>query len=176
MLAVGDSFENTRLGGRFEVLATPDTGGPLELRLSLTPGRGKSIAHRHADFVERFVVEAGVATARLVEERLALGSGQTLEIRAGIPHVNPYNAGGDLLVMRQSVEPATRFTLALFETHFSVGSHAPGASTVTASCRCSPRSLWLMRRPRKHMRSASPAGFKSRPFPCGAYLARRRGY
>jgi mannose-6-phosphate isomerase-like protein (cupin superfamily) len=116
VLQVGDRFENARLGGSFEVLAIPHGGGSLQLWLSLTPGSGKAIAHIHDDFVERFVVEAGTATARLGRRHLELGVGQELEVPVGMAHVNPYNGAAELLVMRQTVDPASPFALGLFAT------------------------------------------------------------
>jgi len=116
VLAVGERFENVRLGVGFEVLSVPVTDGALELRLTLEPGHGKALAHLHEDFVERFAVEVGNATARVAGRTLHLGPGDELEVPAGSAHVNPHNASKERLVFRQRTEPATPFALSFFET------------------------------------------------------------
>jgi mannose-6-phosphate isomerase-like protein (cupin superfamily) len=117
LLAVGDRFENASSGAVLEIVRSPgDQRGALELRRVLRPGTGKTLAHVHRDYVERFVIESGHATARLARKTVELGPGDELEVPIGTPHVNAYNAGGEDLVMRHSFEPASDFALAYVET------------------------------------------------------------
>jgi mannose-6-phosphate isomerase-like protein (cupin superfamily) len=194
VLQAGDRFENPRTGASLEVLRAParplglrhlDTVSDvaasyadppaLELRWVLKPHTGKAVPHAHLDFVERFVVEAGNAVARVAGAPLELAARERLEIPVGARHVNPYNVGTKDLIMRHAVEPATDFTLGFFETlgylmragrvdrqgqtplaaAFAVA-HATRSQTYAAAL---PR--WLQRR---------------MLFPIGTWLARLRHY
>ena len=117
MLEVGARFTNPDTGASLEILGVP---GPheriLQLRRVIKPGTGKSARHVHMDFVERFVVEAGQARAELVGRPLELGPPEAFDVSPKRVHVNPYNAGTEDLVIRQTVEPAKDFSLGYFET------------------------------------------------------------
>ena len=117
MLEAGANFTNPRTGASFEVLRAPGAGEEsLELRRVVKPGTGRTIPHVHMDFVERFVVESGRATARLDRRRVELGPAETLDVPPGSSHVNPWNTGTEDLVMRHVFEPASDFALAYVET------------------------------------------------------------
>jgi mannose-6-phosphate isomerase-like protein (cupin superfamily) len=117
MLQAGTRFTNPKTGASFEVLRAPGPEGrTLELRRVIKPGTGRTVPHVHMDFVERFVVESGQATARLGRRRVALAPAETLEVPPGRGHVNPYNKGTADLVLRHSFEPASDFALAYVET------------------------------------------------------------
>ena len=117
MLRVGDRFENPGTGAVLEIVRTPDGGpAPLEVRRVLKPGTGKTLGHLHRDYVERFVVESGRATARLDHRTVMLDAGDELEVPIGSVHVNAYNGGEEDLVMRHSFEPASDFALGYVET------------------------------------------------------------
>jgi mannose-6-phosphate isomerase-like protein (cupin superfamily) len=104
-------------GAVLEIARAPgEQRGALELRRVLKPGTGKTLAHVHRDYLERFVVESGHATARLARKTVELGPGDELEVPIGSSHVNVHSAGGEDRVMRHSFEPATEFALAYVET------------------------------------------------------------
>lgn len=117
MLEVGAHFTAPKLGASLEVLRVP---GPderiLELRRVIKPRTGRTAPHVHMDFVERFVVEAGHATAKLGRRTIELGPADALEVPRERDHVNAYNAATEDLVIRHSVEPASDFSLGYFET------------------------------------------------------------
>src|SRR5689334_11076340 len=117
MLRTGDIFENPRTGASFEVMHAPAGGdGRLEIRRVIKPHTGKALAHVHMDYVERFVVDSGWATAKLDGSEVALGPGDEVEVRIEQPHVNAYNAGDEDLVIVHGFEPASDFALGYFET------------------------------------------------------------
>jgi quercetin dioxygenase-like cupin family protein len=117
MLSVGDRFENPRTAATLEIVREPsDGGGVLEVRRTIKPGNGRTIAHVHRDYVERFVVEAGEAVAKVDGRELRLGPGEELEVPVGHRHVNAYNAGAADVVMRHAFEPASDFALGYVET------------------------------------------------------------
>jgi len=176
MVRVGEKFENPRTGAIMEIARAPGEGERvLELRRTMKPGTGKTIAHVHRDYVERFVVEAGEALARIDRRERRLGPGDELEIQIGQRHVNPYNVSTSDLVMRHVFEPASDFALSYAETlghlmragatdkqgevpvlaAFAIG-HATNSRTYAAGI---------------------PDGFqRSLVFPLGAALGRLRGY
>lgn len=117
MLSPGDRFENPRTAATLEIVRTPSDGdGVLEVRRTIKPGSGRTIAHVHRDYVERFVVEAGEALAKVDGREHRLGPGEELEVPIDHSHVNAYNAGTADLVMRHSFEPASDFALGYVET------------------------------------------------------------
>ncbi len=117
VLRAGDRFENPKTGAVLEILHAPGAdGGALEVRRTIKPGTGKTLAHLHRDFVERFVVESGVGLAKVDGVQRQLLPGGELEVRVGQPHVNAYNPGRHDLVVLQSFEPASDFALAYVET------------------------------------------------------------
>ena len=117
MLQTGDRFTNPKTGAGLEVIRAP---GPdeqsLELRRVVKPGTGRTVPHVHMDFVERFVVESGRATAKLDGRRIELGTAEALDVPPGHRHVNPYNTGTEDLVMRHVFEPASDFACGYVET------------------------------------------------------------
>jgi mannose-6-phosphate isomerase-like protein (cupin superfamily) len=117
MLRVGDRFQNPRTGASFEVLRVPGDGErDLELRRVLAPGTGRAAPHVHLDYVERFVIERGLAEGRSGGRRLAMAPGDELEVPAGERHQNVLNRSGEEVVMRHLFEPASDFILGYVET------------------------------------------------------------
>jgi mannose-6-phosphate isomerase-like protein (cupin superfamily) len=117
MVSVGDRFENPDTGAILEIVRAPgDREQTLEVRRTIKPGSGKTIAHVHRDYVERFVVESGEALAKVDGRERRLGAGEELEVAIGQRHVNAYNASAEDLVMRHSFEPASDFALGYVET------------------------------------------------------------
>ena len=88
----------------------------LEIRRRIKPGDGKTLAHFHLDYVERFAVEEGEATAKLDGEQRLLRSGDELEVPIDRPHVNAYNGSDADLVLRHTFDPVSDFALAYVET------------------------------------------------------------
>jgi mannose-6-phosphate isomerase-like protein (cupin superfamily) len=176
VLEVGDHFASTKLGNSLEVLRVP---GPdkriLELRRVIKPGTGRTAPHLHMDFVERFVVEAGHATAKLGPRTVELGPADTLEVPRACEHVNAYNAATKDLVIRHSVEPASDFSLGYFETLGHLMSEGrtdkQGETPLTAVLAVAhhTRSQTFAARVPHLLQSALLA-------PLGARLAKLRGY
>jgi hypothetical protein len=92
----------------------------LEIERTLPPGLGIAQAHVHLDYVERWTVVSGRATAALAGLPLYLEPGDQLAVPIRCPHVNPHNRSPEPLVMRQAFEPATdgarRYVATLEET------------------------------------------------------------
>jgi mannose-6-phosphate isomerase-like protein (cupin superfamily) len=117
MLRAGDIFENPRTGAVIEMVQVPRDGdGRLDVRRVMKPGTGKAAAHVHMDYVERFLIESGRATAKIEGRTVTAGPGEQIEVRVGQAHTNPFNAGPEDLVMHHVFEPASDFVLAYVET------------------------------------------------------------
>ena len=114
MLRAGDFARNPKTGATLEVVAAPP--GALDLRRRLKPGTGRALGHVHLDYLERFVVEEGEATAKIGGNTVTLGPGEELVVPRDAPHVNAYNAGTRDLVLRHVFEPPSDFALAYVET------------------------------------------------------------
>jgi quercetin dioxygenase-like cupin family protein len=117
MLQVGATFEDPKTGATLEIVRLPEGGSrALEIRRQIKPGNGKTLAHFHLDYLERFAVEEGEATAKLDDETRVLRSGDEMEVPIDRPHVNAYNDSGDDLVLRHTFDPVSDFALAYVET------------------------------------------------------------
>jgi hypothetical protein len=175
VLEVGARFTAPKLGASLEVLRVP---GPderiLELRRLIKPGTGKAAPHVHMDFVERFVVEAGRATAKLERRTIELGPADALEVPPERDHVNAYNAATEDLVIRQSVEPASDFALGYFETlsHLMTEGRTDkqGEMPLTAALAVAHHTG------SQTFVAGLPHALQSALLPLGARLAKLRGY
>jgi mannose-6-phosphate isomerase-like protein (cupin superfamily) len=117
MLTPGERFESPDGKTWIEVLAVPDgEQGNLVVRRMQKPGKGKLLPHVHMDYVERFKVERGRATARVAGRKVEAGPGDEVVIALGETHTNAYNASDEELVMVHSFEPAPEFIQAFVET------------------------------------------------------------
>jgi mannose-6-phosphate isomerase-like protein (cupin superfamily) len=155
-----------------EVIATD--GGKLVVRRTLKPGQGYIAKHYHLDFVERFTVEGGTATAKLGREKRTLTAGDEFAVPLGGHHLNPYNEGDEDLVMLQAFEPTTAFSDAFVDTFGRLldtdGVTRKGEMPL-------PVAFALQRRTDAQTYAAGPPrAFQKRVVaPVGAALARRRG-
>ncbi|MDP8944245.1 MAG: cupin domain-containing protein [Actinomycetota bacterium] len=175
MLRVGDRFENPRTGATLEILRVPGGGdSALEVRRLLRPGTGRNRPHVHLDYVERFVVEQGVATALRGGSTVTLGPGDELEIPAAGRHVNAHNAGQEDLVLRHSFEPAPDVALAYAETlgHLMSDGRAGGRGEVPL---VDTFAIAHATRSQTYVAGVPHALQRSVLFPIGALLARLGG-
>jgi len=114
-LRPGETFESPRTGARLAVEEV--SSAALVVERLYRPGMGGARVHVHLDFTETYVVQRGVADARLDDLRLRLTADRpTLRIPPGVPHVNPRNADTADLVMHQRFEPPTEGALAYVRT------------------------------------------------------------
>lgn len=176
MLRAGERFEDPGTGASLEVLEDRQGGtGSLELRRVIKPRTSPARAHVHLDYVERFMIEAGRAKAKLNGRALELVAGDAVEVPIGHRHVNPYNPGDEDLVERQIFEPASDFALAYFETlgHFMRAARTDrrGELPVLAAFAVAHAT-----RSRTYAVGPPPALQRGVLFPLGARLARLRGY
>lgn len=100
-----------------------DTAGrALEVEVFYPPGRGKEAnqPHFHQSFEEDFEVISGVATYKLGGLERTAKAGERLSIPRGAVHLNPWNAGSEVLRLRQFIEldSPDRRTLEAFEDLF----------------------------------------------------------
>ena len=106
MPASGRTWTNPRTGAWITWL--PQNGDAVIERV-MKPRTGKTDAHYHLDFVERFEVIAGVATVELDGRPVSVAAGETLEIPLGTPHRNPFNETDADLRLRHTVSPSSDF-------------------------------------------------------------------
>jgi mannose-6-phosphate isomerase-like protein (cupin superfamily) len=176
LLHNGDTFRDASSGATLEVIRTSAPGrGALEIRRLIKPGTGRTIPHLHTDYVERFLVERGEATAKLDGRELRLGPGERLEVPIGTRHVNARNASPRDLVLRHVFDPARAFTLAYVETlgHLMRGGRADahGEVPVLAAFAIGHRT-----RSGSYAAGVPQALQRAALLPLGALLARVRGY
>ena len=175
MLRVGDRFEDPRTGATLEIVRAPHDGDPaLEVRRLLRPGTGRNRPHLHRDYVERFVVERGEATAERDGAAIRLGPGDELEVPVSARHVNAYNAGDEDLVLRHSFEPARDVALAYAETlgHLMREGRTDGRGEVPLM---TTFAIAHATRSRTYVARVPEALQRRVLFPIGARLARLRG-
>jgi mannose-6-phosphate isomerase-like protein (cupin superfamily) len=173
---VGDRFENARTGATMEMVRVPGPdGGVLEVRRLLKPGTGRTVPHMHLDYVERFAIEQGQASAKLDGRALTLGPGDELEVPLESTHVNPYNASDQDLVLRHTFEPASEFALGYVETlgHLMLEGRTDRQGEAPLSA-----AFAVGHHTRSHTYAgAAPHGLqRSVLFPLGARIAKLRGY
>lgn len=92
-------------GATLEIVSAGE--GALVVKRTLPPDAGLDQPHVHLDYVERWTLETGRATAALDGLPRYLGPRDELAVPIGCPHVNPYNRGTDKVVLWQAFEPAT---------------------------------------------------------------------
>src|SRR4051794_28479436 len=107
MLAPGTTYRSPRSAAYGRVIEHTAERAVLE-RL-MPPGTGKTDAHVHRDFSQVFEVVEGTATCSVDGTERKLSAGESIDIPQGVPHVDPYNASPEALVVRNVVTPAGRF-------------------------------------------------------------------
>jgi len=176
VLSVGDRFENPKTGAVLEIVRAPGDGDTaLELRRTIKRGNGKTLAHVHRDYTERFVVESGEALAKLDGREHRLGPGDELEVALGQRHVNAYNAGVEDLVLGHAFTPASEFALAYVETlgHMMRAGAADKQGEVPV---LAAFAIGRATRSRTYAAAVPEALQRGLVFPLGAALTRIRGY
>lgn len=100
---VGARLAHPVLG--IEVVATEldeQGGARLVLDYTVQPGRPRdTFRHVHRTWTEWFEIRTGRAGYELGGRALGAGPGDVVEMPAGVPHLHPWNAGSDVLTMRQ---------------------------------------------------------------------------
>lgn len=100
--------ESPRTGARLRITHAPSRDSDsLSVERLFKPGMGRFPEHVHLDFAETFVIEKGIAEARLGGDTVRLAAGSTFHVPQGVPHVNPYNADIEDLRFVQKFNPAT---------------------------------------------------------------------
>jgi mannose-6-phosphate isomerase-like protein (cupin superfamily) len=112
MLELGRVYTHPRTAATGRVIESAHERSVVER--TMPPGTGRADPHVHHDFDQRFEVVSGSATARVGKEKRTLAAGEALELPRGVPHVDPYNAGTEDLVVRNVVSPAPRFVHVYF--------------------------------------------------------------
>ena len=121
MAYAGQTLENPASGERITFLETAaDTDGELvSVELALPPGgRVPGGRHVHPRQDERFAVIHGTMRFRLGRRRVTAGPGDSVLVRAGVPH-DFANAGDTDAIVRVEVRPALEMER-LFETAVSL--------------------------------------------------------
>ena len=119
-LRSGDVLENPVTGERLRFRATAaETGGELTaFEVTVRPGGGVKVRHRHPRQIERFTVVAGEVELELAGKVLTLGTGAAVTVPAGVAHRFANRAGADLR-MDVEVRPALGFEQ-FVRTHFAL--------------------------------------------------------
>ena len=173
MPSVGETYENPRTGARMEVLEAGN--GSLVVRRTLKPGQGKILKHYHLDFVERFTIESGTATATLGREKLKLGVGEDFAVPIGGAHHNPYNETDEDVVMLHAFEPPDAFSVAFVDTYGQL--LESDSLTRTGEMPLTVAFALQGRTSAETYGVGSPRAFQKRVVaPLGATIARRRGF
>src|SRR5262245_8894976 len=105
-LRSGDVLENPITGERLRFRATAaETDGELTaFEVTVRPGGGVKVRHRHPRQVERFAVVAGTVELELGDAVRTLGPGAAVTVPAGVAH-RFVNRGDDDLRMDVEVRP-----------------------------------------------------------------------
>jgi mannose-6-phosphate isomerase-like protein (cupin superfamily) len=122
-LRSGDVLENPVTGERLRFRQTAaETGGELTaFAVTVRPGGGVKVRHRHPRQIERFAVVAGHVELELAGEVLTLGPGAAVTVPAGVAH-RFVNRGDADLCMDVEVRPALGFEQ-FVRTHFALAEH-----------------------------------------------------
>jgi quercetin dioxygenase-like cupin family protein len=124
----GPVIDNPVSGERIVIRQSgAQTGGRmLSFDLFLRPGGHVPAGHVHPSQEERFTVIAGRMRFRLGRRTILAGPGETVSIRAGMPHWFG-NAGTDVAHTRVEVRPALRMEELLYRTgRLGADGHFPG--------------------------------------------------
>src|SRR3954454_6009437 len=92
-----------------EIVGTPREGGELEVMRLYKPHTGKAGGHVHLDFDQWFQVLDGEMTVTLDGEERRVGTGETVHMEVGAPHVDPWNATDADLRVRARFSPVPEF-------------------------------------------------------------------
>jgi quercetin dioxygenase-like cupin family protein len=120
MVKAGDVLEHPVTREKLVVRKTAhDTNGELfQVDMYFQPGAFVAAEHIHPLQEERFEVLTGTLRGRVAGKELSSGSGTTVVVPKGTPHVW-WNSGDDELHVLVEVRPALRFE-SFFETFFGL--------------------------------------------------------
>ena len=107
MLRAGDVHENRPSGTRLEV--TESTPERLRFRRTYPAGTGKADAHVHLDFVQQWTVAEGHGRVVVDGDEMEIGPGDEIRAERSEPHQDPWNPGGEPLVLDWLLEPHNDF-------------------------------------------------------------------
>jgi mannose-6-phosphate isomerase-like protein (cupin superfamily) len=128
MAKSGEQISNPKTGFSLRFLKTAaDTGGELlEMEATYEAGSGKPPEHFHPRQVEHFEILEGTMQAVIDGQHRVLGTGDSVEIEAGVPHAM-WNEGPGRARTLWQTRPALR-TENFFETIIQIGGAGkPGA-------------------------------------------------
>jgi mannose-6-phosphate isomerase-like protein (cupin superfamily) len=169
-------FVSPASGASLEILVVPPPGsdGEILVRRRLVGQKTRPATHVHLDVVERFMIEQGVAEAKLDADTLRLAGGDVLLVPKTVPHAVPFSRDRGVLVMRQSFQPATEGARAYFRTLGQMledgrddGGELPRLASLAVVSATGARA-YMTRVPFWSQRKLL--------VPAGAHLARARGY
>lgn len=105
MELLGSELHNPLLGIRVRLVEMSDRG--FRLDYSIEPGRPRASLrpHVHLDWTETFSITEGQAGCRVGDRTRSAAAGEVVEMAPGLPHVHPWNEGGEVLTYTQ----VTRF-------------------------------------------------------------------
>ena len=107
MATAGQVFENPLTGERmvFRKTAHYTNGMLLEIEFFIKPHTGKRLgAHIHPSFDERFEIITGSACYIVGQDEYPAAAGDVVVLPKAIAHVHPWNAGNDILHVRQVIQ------------------------------------------------------------------------
>jgi oxalate decarboxylase/phosphoglucose isomerase-like protein (cupin superfamily) len=107
MATAGQVFENPLTGERmvFRKTAHYTNGMLLEIEFFIKPHTGKGLgAHIHPSFDERFEIITGSVCYIVGQDEYPAAAGDVVVLPKAIAHVHPWNAGNDILHMRQVIQ------------------------------------------------------------------------
>lgn len=107
MVELDRTYRHPRNGAEVTIRRNDPDGYVIEA--ALPPKIGRARAHVHLDFEQDFHVVEGVARLSVDGEEREIGTGETVHVPCGTRHVDPWNAGPDRLVFRNSIAPNPPF-------------------------------------------------------------------
>jgi mannose-6-phosphate isomerase-like protein (cupin superfamily) len=110
----GRTYEGGR-GTRVEV--TESNAQRLRLRRTYPAGTGRADPHVHLDFAQRWTVVEGHGRVAIGGDESEIGPGETIGVDRGTEHRDPFNPGGEPLVVDWLIEPQNEFIEAFIDAY-----------------------------------------------------------
>ncbi len=114
MVELDRAYRHPRNGAEAIIRRNDPDGYVIEA--TLPPNIGRARAHVHLDFEQDFDVIEGVARLSIKGDEREASAGTTVHVPRGTRHVDPWNAGPDRLVFRNTIAPNPPFIPAYGET------------------------------------------------------------
>jgi mannose-6-phosphate isomerase-like protein (cupin superfamily) len=171
MPASGRTWTNPRTGAWLTWLPRGDDG---VIERVIKPHTGRTDAHLHLDYLERFEILSGTATIEVDRQARTLEAGQTIELRPGTPHRNPYNESDSDLRLRHTASPGSEFVDAFVS---SLGHHMVN-DTVNEQGEFPDLQLFVVLQATRaqSFRAGPPLALQKPVIALGALVGRLRGY